>query len=83
MFVFNLVAQNTREGSVMTKLLDKMELMKSDLGSDLVYDFMGDILEEHYDSLADLMQQAIIKREHLDEVIAGMEKLYLKNIRSC
>ncbi|EPY7700973.1 MULTISPECIES: DEAD/DEAH box helicase [Bacillus] len=73
-FVFNLVAQNTREGSVMTKLLDKMELMKSDLGSDLVYDFMGDILEEHYDSLADLMQQAIIKREHLDEVIAGMEK---------
>ncbi|PFF09346.1 hypothetical protein CN324_30795, partial [Bacillus anthracis] len=37
-FVFNLVAQNTREGSVMTKLLDKMELMKSDLGSDLVYD---------------------------------------------
>ncbi|PFF03943.1 hypothetical protein CN324_31425, partial [Bacillus anthracis] len=39
-----------------------------------VYDFMGDILEDHYDSLADLMQQAIIKRENLDEVIAGMEK---------
>ncbi|MGG2093476.1 helicase-related protein [Bacillus sp. S13(2024)] len=73
-FVFNLVAQNTREGSVMAKLLDKMELMKSDLGSDLVYDFMGEILEDHYDSLADLMQEAILNREKLDEVIAGMEK---------
>ncbi|MGG0250721.1 helicase-related protein [Peribacillus frigoritolerans] len=73
-FVFNLVAQNTREGSVMAKLLDKMELMKSDLGSDSVYDFIGEILEDHYDSLADLMQQAVLNREHLDDLIAGMDK---------
>ncbi|MDC7724450.1 helicase-related protein [Priestia megaterium] len=73
-FVFNLVARNTREGSVMVKLLDKMELMKSDLGSDLVYDFIGEVLEDHYDSLAGLMQQAIVNRENLDEVITGMEK---------
>lgn len=77
-FVFNLVAQNTREGSVMAKLLDKMELMKSDLGSDSVYDFMGDILEDHYDSLADLMQQAILNREHLDDIIADMDKTLSK-----
>ncbi|WP_338472809.1 helicase-related protein [Niallia sp. XMNu-256] len=73
-FVFNLVAQNTREGSVMTKLLEKMELMKSDLGSDAVYDFIGEILEDHYDSLADLMQQAILHRENLDDIIADMDK---------
>ncbi|PEK99505.1 DEAD/DEAH box helicase [Bacillus sp. AFS017336] len=73
-FVFNLVAQNTREGSVMSRLLDKMEQMKSDLGSDLVYDFIGEVLEDHFDSLAELMQQAIVNREHLDEIISGMEK---------
>lgn len=77
-FVFNLVAQNTREGSVMSKLLEKMELMKKDLGSDLVYDFIGEILEEHYSSLAELMQKAILDRESLDEVIAGMEKTLSK-----
>lgn len=73
-FVFNLVAQNTREGYVMTKLLDKMEQMKTDLGSDSVYDFMGDILEENFESLADLMQKAVLNRENLDEMIMNMEK---------
>lgn len=73
-FVFNLVAKNTREGSVMVKLLDKMEQMRADLGSDLVYDFIGEILEDNYDSLSDLMQQAIIDREHLDEIIENMDK---------
>lgn len=73
-FVFNLVAQNTREGSVMTRLLEKMEQMKEDLGSDLVYDFIGEVLEDKFDSLADLMQEAILSRERLDDVIANMEK---------
>ncbi|MBD3107921.1 DEAD/DEAH box helicase family protein [Bacillus sp. AGMB 02131] len=73
-FVFNLVAQNTREGSVMYRLLEKMEQMKTDLGSDLVYDFIGEVIEEHFDSLSDLMEKAIIGREHLDDIIANMEK---------
>ncbi|MDQ0163332.1 hypothetical protein J2S06_002412 [Bacillus alveayuensis] len=73
-FVFNLVAQNTREGSVMIRLLEKMEHMKEDLGSDLVYDFIGEVLEDKFDSLADLMQEAILNRERLDDVIANMEK---------
>ncbi|WP_235715382.1 hypothetical protein [Halalkalibacter wakoensis] len=48
--------------------------MKEDLGSDLVYDFIGDVLEERFESLADLMQEAIINREKLDDIVANMEK---------
>ena len=73
-FVFNLVAKNTREGSVMTKLLDKMEKMRSDLGSDLVYDFIGEVLEDNYNSLAELMQKAILERENLDDMIQEMDR---------
>ncbi|WP_078596328.1 DEAD/DEAH box helicase [Evansella clarkii] len=73
-FVFNLVAKNTREGSVMAKLLDKIEQMRTDLGSDLVYDFMGEIIEDNYDSLAEIMQKAIIERERLDEILENMDK---------
>lgn len=73
-FIFNLVAKNTREGSVMLRLLEKMEKMRTDLGSDLVYDFMGEVLEDEYDSLANLMQEAIVNREKLEEVIANMDK---------
>ncbi len=72
--VFNLVAQNTREGDVMMRLLDKMEQMREDLGSDLVYDFIGDVLEEHYGDLASLMQEAILNRQDLKEIILGMDR---------
>ncbi|MBB6451621.1 superfamily II DNA or RNA helicase [Salirhabdus euzebyi] len=73
-FVFNLVAQNTREGDVMIRLIEKLERMREDLGTDLVYDFIGDVLEDNYDNLASIMQEAIINREKLDEIIANMDK---------
>lgn len=73
-FVFNLIAANTREGDVMLRLLNKLELMREDLGADLVYDFIGEVLEDRYFDLPTLMQQAILNREKLDEVIAGMER---------
>ncbi|KAB8136811.1 DEAD/DEAH box helicase [Gracilibacillus oryzae] len=73
-FAFNLVAENTREGNVMIRLIEKMERMRADLGSDSVYDFIGEVLEDQYDSLANLMQEAIINREKLDEIIINMEK---------
>lgn len=48
--------------------------MREDLGADLVYDFIGEVLEDRYFDLPTLMQQAILNREKLDEVIAGMER---------
>lgn len=73
-FAFNLVAENTREGNVMIRLIEKMERMRIDLGSDLVYDFIGEVLEDRYDNLANLMQEAIINREKLDDIINDMER---------
>ena len=73
--VFNLVAKNTREGDVMCTLLKKMEKMKDDLGKDLVFDFIGDILEDNNISLATLMEEAVRNRTNLDELILKMEKV--------
>lgn len=72
--VFNLVAKNTREGDVMYRLLTKMEQMKEDLGKDLVFDFIGEILEDNNVSLATLMEEVIRNRTNLDELIGKMEK---------
>lgn len=72
--IFNLVAANTREGDVMIRLLDKMDRMREDLGSDLVYDFIGEILDDEYGNLANLMESAILNRENLDDIIANMDK---------
>ncbi|ARK30110.1 DEAD/DEAH box helicase [Halalkalibacter krulwichiae] len=73
-FIFNLVATNTREGDVLTRLLTKLEMMREDLGQELVYDFIGDVLEEQSVDLSSLMEEAISGREHLDDIIARMEK---------
>ena len=72
-FIFNLVAANTREGYVMSRLLKKLDAMKEDLGNDLVYNFMGDLLDGNI-NLADLMKEAILSRENLDEVIRKLDK---------
>ncbi|MCL4439876.1 MAG: DEAD/DEAH box helicase [Firmicutes bacterium] len=74
-FVFNLVAKNTREGDVLFHLLRKLEQMRKDLGHDLIYDFIGEILEDQGASLADLMQDCVLNRRHLDEIIAGIERV--------
>jgi superfamily II DNA or RNA helicase len=74
-FIFNLVASNTREGQVMERLLAKLDTMRKDLGNDLVFDFLGDVLDDHGISLDDLMVEAIEDRERLDEVIAKMDKV--------
>jgi hypothetical protein len=48
--------------------------MREDLGSDLVYDFIGEILDDEYGNLANLMESAILNRENLDNIIAKMDK---------
>ena len=42
--IYNLVARNTREGEVMDRLLRKLEDMRQALGSDRVYDVIGEII---------------------------------------
>ena len=44
-YVFNLVAQNTREGKVMQRLLQKLDIIRDQIGSDRVYDVISDIFD--------------------------------------
>ncbi len=41
--VFNFVAQNTREGRVLQTLIERLKEIREDLGSDQVFDVVGDI----------------------------------------
>lgn len=45
-WVYNLVAQNTREGSVLQKVLAKMDVMREQMGTDRVYDVIDEWLED-------------------------------------
>ncbi len=70
-FVFNLVARDTREGRVMTKLFEKLEEIRSALGSDKVYDVLSTPL---YDvNLSDLLQEAVTTSRNIDEILKGLD----------
>jgi superfamily II DNA/RNA helicase len=43
--VFNLVAQNTREGNVLQRLLRKLDTIREQIGDDRVYDVISDVFE--------------------------------------
>lgn len=56
-WVYNLVAQNTREGAVLQKILLKMDIMREQMGSDRVYDVIDEWLEGV--PLVNLIEKAI------------------------
>jgi superfamily II DNA or RNA helicase len=43
--VFNMVASNTREGQVLERLLSKLDVIRTSMGDDRVYDVIQDVLE--------------------------------------
>ncbi|MFZ4474905.1 MAG: helicase-related protein [Saprospiraceae bacterium] len=43
--VFNMVANNTREGQVLERLLTKLDIIREGIGDDRVYDVIQDVLE--------------------------------------
>jgi superfamily II DNA or RNA helicase len=56
-WVYNLVATNTREGKVLEKLLLKMDVMREQMGTDRVYDVVDELLEDV--PLIQLIEQSI------------------------
>ena len=68
--LWNLVAAETREGQVYTRLLEKLETARQSLGGK-VYDVLGELFEAH--SLRDMLMNAIRndKQEEIFRVIEG------------
>lgn len=57
--IFNLVAQDTREGDVLTTLLAKLEEARKELCTDKVFDVVGQQLQEI--SLRDLLRESLFE----------------------
>jgi hypothetical protein len=59
-----------------------MEQMRKDLGYEMVYDFIGDRLEEKQVDLHSLMQRAIMERESLNELMDQFEETISEEYQS-
>jgi len=70
-FVYNLVARDTREGRVMYRLFEKLEEIREALGSDKVYDILGTPL--YGVDLSKLLLEAAASTRSLDEILSELD----------
>jgi len=70
-FVHNLVAEDTREGRVLTALFNKIEEIRKALGNDKVFDVLGEIIDSRQFSQAIL--DAAVNAKNIDEILKSIE----------
>ncbi|MCS7288933.1 MAG: helicase-related protein [Roseiflexus sp.] len=82
-FIVNLVAEDTREGQVLKRLFDKLDEIRQALGSDKVFDVLGDILRGH--DLAQLLAEAAAGARSIDDILreidVRVDPAYLARLR--
>jgi superfamily II DNA or RNA helicase len=82
-FVFNLIASDTREGQVLSTLFDKLEEIKIALRSDKVFDVISEVL---YDTnLSQLMVEAAASARDINDILKEIDikvdEAYISRIR--
>jgi superfamily II DNA or RNA helicase len=82
-FVFNLIAIDTREGKVLTRLFEKLEEIKIALQSDKVFDVITEVL---YDTnLSQLLIEAAASARDINEILKEIDievdEDYIKRVK--
>ncbi len=71
--IWNLITRDTREGQIMDRLFEKMERMKEALGSDRVFDIMGEIIPGS--RMDDLIKEALFSQRRIEEIEESIEAI--------
>jgi SNF2 family DNA or RNA helicase len=66
--IFNFVAVNTREGRVLAKLLERLLEIRSELGTDQVFDVVGEVFPANL--LEKLFREMYVRRTDLSNIEA-------------
>jgi hypothetical protein len=70
--IFNFVAANTREGQVLEKLLERLKEIRRELGTDKVFDVVGDVFPAN--QIERLMRDLYARRTTLQNVLDRVVK---------
>jgi superfamily II DNA or RNA helicase len=70
-FVFNLIATDTREGQVLSKLFEKLEEIRNALQSEKVFDVISEVL--YGKNLSQLMLEAAANARSMDEILKELD----------
>jgi SNF2 family DNA or RNA helicase len=70
-YVFNLVAEDTREGRVLSRLFQKLDEIRQALGSDKVFDVLSEVL--YNKNLSQLLMEAAANARNIDDILKEIE----------
>ena len=73
-YIFNLVASDTREGKILTRLFEKLDRMREQMGSDRVFDVIGQVWEGDK-SLKDLIMDAVTHQRSMEDILSEFDKV--------
>ncbi|MFQ5793909.1 MAG: DEAD/DEAH box helicase [Candidatus Bipolaricaulia bacterium] len=78
-FIWNLVSKDTREGQILDRLFEKLDLIRKALGTDRVFDIISDVIPGT--NLNDLLKDAIFHQQRMEEIekqIDQVDKAYVQ-----
>lgn len=82
-YVFNLVAADTREGMVLAKLFEKLDEIRRALNNDKVFDVISDVI--YGKDLAQLMLEAAANARDINQILKDIEikidKEYIEKVK--
>lgn len=82
-FVFNLIAMDTREGKVLTRLFEKLEEIKTALQSEKVFDVITEVL--YGTNLSQLLMEAAASARDINEILKEIDievdEEYIKKVK--
>lgn len=70
-FIFNLVAEDTREGRVLNQLFKKLDEIRKALGSDKVFDCLGEVLFDK--NLSQLLIEAASNSRSTEDILKEID----------
>ena len=78
-FVYNMVSKDTREGQILERLFEKLNLMRESLGSDRVFDIIGELMPGA--RLDDLLRDAITGQRRIEEIYECVDSIDEREVR--
>jgi SNF2 family DNA or RNA helicase len=76
--IWNMISRDTREGQILDRLFQKLDRMRDALGSDRVFDIIGEIIPGA--RLDELLKDAIFNQRRIEEIEQEIEPVDLDEL---
>ena len=78
-YIYNMVSRDTREGQILDRLFEKLNLMRDALGSDRVFDIIENVIPGR--RLDELFKDAIFNQRRMEEIYEYVDNIDEAEIR--